>query len=120
MDDKSIQIIGLIFQGVALISTMIGGFWIFNNMISSKINRLYERMDEKFKESKDEWEKKEREFVRLDVHNITIKHQEEKTDEKFKQIVQVFELKMSQLTDAVKNLVQDEKDRLNSHKTNNK
>lgn len=58
------------------------------------INRVYERMDERADEAN-------KVFVRLDVHNLTMQHLDQKTDEKFKTTIETFELKMQALTKAV-------------------
>lgn len=73
---------------------------------SKKIGRIYERMDIK----QTEYEKN---FVRIDVHNITIKNLEEKTDEKFNQTIKLFQIELKHLTAAIDKLIKNEEDRKN-------
>ncbi len=94
----SIEVANLIVECFGLLCTISGAFWVFNNSINSRIQRVYKRMDER----KDEADKT---FVRTDVHNLTISYLEQKTDEKFKSTIQVFEIKMDALATSVKDLI---------------
>lgn len=66
-------------------------------MQKKSIDRVYERMDERTDEAN-------RTFVRLDVHNLTIQHLEEKTGEKFKTVMEGLNFKIDSLTDVVREL----------------
>lgn len=114
-----------ILELIALIITLVGGAWKFNDMINKRsehsqknqnsafnlfmdsqkksLDRVYERMDER----NDEYHKT---FVRLDVHNISIQNLEEKTGDKFIHTIQIFELKMDNLTKAVNTLMEKHKE----------
>lgn len=113
-------IISIIFQIIGTMIAMAVGLWKYSETMNRKfeherknqstllqmhmeqqtkaINRVYERMDERQEEAN-------KTFVRLDVHNLTVEHLDNKTDEKFRTIVDTFELKMQSLTKAVNELV---------------
>lgn len=76
----------------------------FIQLQDDKMRRIYERMDERAAEV-------EKTYVRMDVHNLTIEHMNQKTDDKFNNIVEKFELKLAELTRAVQKLVNSDEKR---------
>lgn len=114
------ELSSFILQIIGLSITLIGSLWKMFDYINKRfeherknqsamfamhmeeqkkaINRIYERMDERTEEA-------DKTFVRLDVHNLTVKHMEEKSDEKFKNLLENFDLKIGNLTKAVNDLI---------------
>lgn len=120
MESINVPILGLVIQALFLIGSVFAILWKANEKMNEKfthsaknqatalqiqaeaqvkaINRVYERIDEKGKEF-------EKTFVRVDVHNLTLTHYEQKTDEKFRTTIQTFELKLENLENAVNALI---------------
>ncbi len=127
----SVDNMNLIFQAIGLLFVMLGGLWkIWDSLKNDadkkhksiqdsitliaedntkRINRIYERMDAR----QEEYHK---EFVRVDVHNLTINHLEQKTDEKFNQTIMMWKLELAQLTKAIDKLVKNEEERYKNNK----
>lgn len=127
----NIEVANFILQAIGIGITLTITFWKFTDVINKKfehnqknqnttfqlqaelqkktVDRIYERMDERQEEIDTKFLRHEdavnKTFVRLDVHNITIQHLEEKTSEKFKTTIEKFELTIANLTKAIGDLV---------------
>ncbi len=66
------------------IALFVAGFG-YNKYIQSQIQGVYKRMDDNKKQYYQE-------FVSKQVHDLEIKHQSEKTDEKFKSMIEIFRM----------------------------
>lgn len=115
-----------VFTLIGLAFVVVGAAWVLYNTLAKKIDdviadmdkkidRIYLRMDERIEKVNKEFirieEDVNRSYVRFDMHNLTIRHLEEKTDDKFAGTIKIFELKMDQLTAAINKLVVSEEKR---------
>ena len=116
MDTINVPVVGLIFQALFLVGAVIASLWQFSNMINRRfehakknsdqalltftqafeeeMKRSYDRMDERKAEA-------DRTFVRIDTHNLTIQFQNDKVEERFRTVIEKFDLKLGSLEKVV-------------------
>lgn len=84
----------------------------------TKIKRVYQRQDEELKlvydSQKDNITKIEKEFMRVDAHNLSMDHIKEVMEIKSNATIQLFTTRLDNLANNVKELI----DRVNSKETN--
>ncbi len=127
MDNK--DLINLFFQVLTLIGTMAAGFFSFWKFASSKIdkhfadlrqdfekhkletsskvNRVYERIDEKVKE-----------LVPDAIYQLELKHQKESIDARFTTLMDFLKIKFDQLDKTMDKLVKHDEEKKDNNNRN--
>lgn len=70
-----------IIAGIVL--PLCGAMWAYNNYLNSKFDKVSEGFKTVFRRMDERQEENKKEFVRLDIYTETLKHQEEKFDQRF-------------------------------------
>ena len=108
-------LINLVMVSIAMI-TIVWGFYRFIDgklekdraESSEKIINIYKRMDEKGRalESKIDFNHDlvHKDFVTLKVHELDKQNNRERSDEKFKHLLELFEIQFKQLSEDIKSL----------------
>lgn len=115
---------------LALLAGVVASAWtVYNALVQKlddmdkknddKIKRIYQRQDEVIKgvteTQKENIEKIEKEFMRVDAHNLSMEHVKEVMEVKSNATIQLFTTRLDNLANNVKELI----DRVN-HKDNNR
>ena len=113
----------LIMQGLALIFSIIGAMWVYEQSIQRRFKTVWEKKDMQEKLLQEEREKDQKiyfdTFVNKEIYNNDRMHEKEKIDDRFLQITQLFNVMFSSLEKKVDDLKQTIKDCSTVHNNRN-
>lgn len=94
---------------LALLGSVVAAAWIMYAALCKKIDSMEESTDSKIKRvyqrQDEEFDKVQKEYIRIEVHNGSIEHLKEIMEIKSNSTIQLFNTKLEGLTKAVNDLI---------------
>lgn len=94
---------------LGLLASVVGAAWIMYIALCKKIDDMEESTDKKIKRvyerQDEEFDKVQKEYIRIEVHNGAIEHLKEIMEIKSNATIQLFNTKLEGLTKAVNDLI---------------
>lgn len=94
MNETPLSLPSFVIQLFVLVSIGIGGIWAMWTFFGRKIERTYSRIDEKDKQYY-------KDFVTKEIHELTMKYQEEKLDTKIDGELKLVRMALNNMNDKL-------------------